>query len=99
MVFLAFHAPKPQIKRMIAKIALLALPWLIFSPLAGMALYVLGFSVDAMIVMSGPSLICLIVNVKTILRANTFQASVVSPPQDHQAHLRPQTANFDRQPD
>lgn len=47
---------------------LLALPWAVFSPWFGVAAYVFGLGVEALIVSSLPILIAVTVNIRTIVR-------------------------------
>lgn len=57
--------------------ALLLIPWILFSPLFGVAVYVFGLTADALVCSALFIVICLTVNVRTILRTSE------STPQSH----------------
>lgn len=80
-------------------IALLLLPWLVLSVWIGPVLYLMGLTIDALIVLTLPILIGLTVNLRTVVRI--FREGAVS--QDHfQSHQvqrqRQSLANLNRRP-
>lgn len=66
------------------RVALLLLPWIIFSPWFGFVIYLMGFTIDALIVLVLPIVICTTVNLKTYHRIFREDAASLDQPQSHQ---------------
>lgn len=78
-------------------LALLLIPWAVFSPMFVVAIYLYGLTVDAFLVSCLFILLSLVVNIKTIGRTRDISRSSRTP--THQSPDWPQTANLDRRPD